>query len=63
MRLAIAGLLLAITLPALAQAAGSKATCKARASSMYKFCKLSARTKQARAACKASYKTAKGQCK
>jgi hypothetical protein len=63
MRSAIAGLILAVTLPALAQASGSKATCKARTSSTYRFCKLNARTKQAKAACKADYKHAKGQCK
>jgi hypothetical protein len=63
MRLSIATLILAITLPGLAQASGSKTTCKARTSSMYKFCKLNARTKQAKAACKADYKHAKGQCK
>jgi hypothetical protein len=63
MRFAIAGLILAITLPGLAEASGSKATCKTRISSMYKFCKLNARTKQAKASCKADYKHAKGQCK
>lgn len=63
MRFVIAGLILAITLPGFAEASGSKATCKARTSSMYKFCKINARTKQAKKACKTDYKHAKGQCK
>ncbi len=61
MRFAIAGLITALTLPAV-QAASPKGQCKIRCSSMYRFCLKNASTKQARKSCKATRKGCKGQC-
>lgn len=63
MRFAIAGLILALTLP-VAQAKGrvDKGQCKDRCGSNYQFCLSRARTKQARASCKADRKTCKSSC-
>jgi hypothetical protein len=63
MRFVIAAMIIAITLPGLADAAGSKAACKSRNSGMYKFCMINARTKQAKKACKTDYKHNQSLCK
>ena len=63
MRIAIAAVIVAITLPGLAVASSSKSACKTRNSQMYKFCKTNARTKQAKSSCKATYKQNKRTCK
>lgn len=58
MRFGIAGLLLAVMLPA----AEAKSQCKSRCSGQYSFCLKRATTKQARKGCKATRKTCKKQC-
>ena len=60
MRFAIAGLMLALALPAAAKS--PKSQCKDRCSTMYDFCQKHAITKQARKACKSEKKGCKGQC-
>jgi hypothetical protein len=61
MRFAIAGLLLAMTLPA-ANARNYKKECKDHCVSQYKFCLNRSTTKGARKACKAERKVCKSHC-
>jgi hypothetical protein len=61
MRFLIAGLILAIVLPA--AEASPKGQCKDRCGSMYQFCLKRARTKEGRKLCKADRKACKHQCR
>jgi hypothetical protein len=61
LRFGIAGLLLAVMLPA-AEAKSPKSQCKDRCGGQYQFCLRRATTKQARNGCKTVRKTCKKQC-
>jgi len=61
MRFLIAGLILAVALPA-AEGKSPKGQCKDRCGSMYQFCAKGATTKAARKTCKAQRKSCKNQC-
>jgi hypothetical protein len=63
MRFVILAVIAAITLPTLAEAAGSKSGCKTRNSQMYKFCMINARDNKSKKLCKADYKHNKRMCK
>lgn len=60
MRFGIAGLLLAVMLPA--AEASPKSQCKNRCSGQYSFCLKRATTKQAKKGCKATRKACKKGC-
>lgn len=57
-RFGIAGLLLAVMLPA----AEAKSQCKSRCGGQYQFCLKRATTKQAKKGCKSTRKICKKQC-
>jgi hypothetical protein len=63
MRFLIAGLILAVTLPAAEAATDRKGQCKDRCDSQYQFCLNRTRTKQARKSCKADRKVCKRYCR
>lgn len=62
MRILIAGMILAIAVPA-GYAKGNKGQCKTQCNSMYHFCMGRSLTKQARKACKAQHKMCRSHCK
>ena len=62
MRFLIAGLIVALTLPATAAAKTSRGQCKDRCSGQYQFCLNRAHTKQARKLCKADRSGCKSRC-
>jgi hypothetical protein len=62
MRFMIAGLILALGLPA-AEAASRKGQCKKQCDAQYKFCLNRSITKQARKACKPGRRICKSQCR
>jgi hypothetical protein len=62
MRLVIAGLMLALTVPAAIADGYNVGQCKSRCGSQYNFCKTRSTTKQARKACKATRKLCKNEC-
>ncbi len=61
MRFMIAGLILALTLPA-AEATSPRAQCQDRCGGQYRFCLNRSHTKQARKSCKVDRKGCKSQC-
>ena len=62
MRFVIAGLILALTVPAAIADGYSPGQCKSRCNNEYRFCKTRSTTKQGRKGCKASRKICKNQC-